>query len=550
MDLRPSLDSDAERPTPPPAPPPPKASRGWMVGIVGGATLLSRVVGFLRDAIVASFFPKAATDLFFMAFTIPNLLRRLLAEGILSTAFIPVFAGYQTKEEEERRRAYSAALAVFLPLLAIVTLFGILLSPWIVPLFAPGFSGESLATTIFLTRLMFPFLFLVGASSFWFALLQTHRSFAAPALGPVFLNLGMIAAVIFLRPFFPRSTQIVALAIGVLIGGSLQLLLQIVALWRLKIRLGWSFEPQHPAIRSIALLMGPTLLGLGIYQINLMISRAFASYLPEGSLSYLYYSDRLMELPLGVIAVAIATVNLPTLAAKAEGQDWAAFHETLTFGFRSVLFLCIPAGAALFVLREPIIGVLFQRGRFTFDDTLRCGLIFAPAALSLSFVALLRNLTPAFYALKDTQTPVRIAFLSLLINAFASWLFAFPLGYQAMGLSIANGLSTLASVAFSILWLQGKIGRFRWSELGFFTAKVLVASGVMASLLSWLTDLGPWRTGSLALRVLWLSFLVGLGSVAFFSLAYLLKIPEIRDVSTRVLSKLRRRRRPHDGTAA
>ncbi len=519
-----------------------KAGRLRSVGIVGLATMLSRVVGLGRDMIFAALFDRRATDAFFLAFTLPNLLRRLLAEGILSTAFVPVFSSYQEKLEEERRRAYAAVFSVFVLVLAFVTILGVWAAPWLVKLFAPGFVGEKLQLTIYLTRIVFPFLFLAGASAFWFGLLHTHGHFAAPALGPVMLNLGMIGCALGLRWAFPASEKVAAMAVGVLVGGTLQLMLQVVALRRLGVRFGWRWEPKHPAIQEILLLMGPTLIGLGIYQLNLLISRAFASFLPTGAMTYLYYSDRLTELPLGVIAVAFATVNLPALAARAEKSDWDGFREVFGFGIRGVIFVCLPAAIGLLVLREPIVSLLFERGRFTAYDAVQCAHVFAPAACGLLFVAMLRNITPGFYALKDTRTPVKIAFVSFVLNAALSWVFAFGLRLGAFGLTLANASTALISVALSLWALRQRLGVLPMGGFWKLTGQVLLASAGMTALLFAGLWWGPWKTGGVWWRLVWMTGLIGVGGVLFFGVAALLRIPELDRATEKIRRRLQRKK--------
>lgn len=503
--------------------------------------MLSRVLGLLREIVFAALFTRVATDAFVVAFTIPNLLRRLLAEGILSNAFVPVFAETRDAEDPVRRRVYGSVFTLFVLVLAGVAALGVVLSPVLVKMFAPGFDKERMDLAVVLTRVVFPYIFLVGLASFWIGILHTHRRFGAPALGPVLLNVGIITGALTLRGFFSKDYQIMAMAVGVLIGGILQLILQIVALWRDHIRFRPVWNPQHPAIARIMTLMGPTLLGLGIYQLNVMISRALASLLPKGSVTYLSYSDRLMELPLGVIAVAFATVNLPTLSAKAQEKDWDSFHETLAFGLKGVLFACIPTAIGMFLLREPIITLLFQRGHFTPADAAICAHVFAPAAWGLVLVAVLRNLTPAFYAVQDTKTPVRIAFISLLLNLGLAWFLAFFLKLNAFGLTLANTLSAVGSVLISVLWLQGKIGALHIEEMKPTVLRVVLASGVMGAVvygLHWWMPILQWKT--FFARALHLGVLIGIAGIVFAGLTWAMGVSETRKLLGNILRLSRR----------
>jgi len=382
---------------------------------------------------------------------------------------------------------------------------------------------------------MFPHIFLVGLTSFWVALLNTHKHFAAPALGPVLLNLGIIAGAVLLRFFF--SEPITSMALGVLFGGLLQLLLQVAVLYRRGIRLGLRWQPGHPAIRRILALMGPVVLGLGVYQLNIMVSRALASLLPTGSVTYIYYSDRLMELPLGVIAVAFATVSLPTLAAQAEQQKMDDFKETLRFSLNGTLFVCIPAALGLLALREPIIALLFQRGKFHLQDTLRCAEIFIPAAISIIFVAGLRNTTPAFYALKDTKTPVIIAFTAFLLNVGLSLLFAFGVGLGAVGLTLSNSLSSLVAWGLSLLLLRRKLGPLELTATLSAAGRTFLAAAAMAAALWPFVSLPLWQKGALWLRLLSMTGLILGAALLFVLLAFILRIPQLSSLIRRLRRK-------------
>ena len=396
---------------------------------------------------------------------------------------------------------------------------------------------------------MFPFILLVGLASFWTGILHTYRHFTAPAFGPLLLNIGIISCALTMRNLFPANFAITAMAIGVLVGGVLQLILQVMALARLGVKVRFLIDFKHPALKEILWLMGPTLLGLGVYQLNMLVSSMIASLLAKGSITYIYCSNRLMELPLGVIAVAFATVNLPTLSAKADSKDWEGFHETLLFGVRGVLFACIPAAFGLYMVREPIIGVLFQRGLFTYVDTLKCAAIFAPAAFGLIFVGALRNLTPAFYAMKDTKTPVKIAFVGFIFNALCSVAFAFAFqvksvpfalgwGLGATGLTLANTCSALLSVGLSLWLLHRKIGPFEISGVWKSAGRVLLASLAMSVVLWFLVPLGPWTKGSFVLRATWLAGLIAIGGSVFVVIAYLLRVPELHQAVQKIRRKL------------
>ncbi|NVL93011.1 MAG: murein biosynthesis integral membrane protein MurJ, partial [Desulfobacterales bacterium] len=333
-------------------------------GIVGFFTFLSRILGLARDILIANFFGSGMTaDAFFVAFRIPNLLRRLFAEGSFSVAFIPVFTEYLQTRSKEEGFLLARAVSTFLVLILTgITILGIVFSPLIVRIIAPGFGGmgEKYALTVLLTRIMFPYIFLVSLVALFMGILNSLKHFAAPAAAPVFLNLSMIAALVFLAP--SMRTPTVGLAIGVVVGGVIQVALQIPFLMEKGLSFVPKWNPNHPALKRIGVLMLPTLFGSAIYQVNQLVGTLLASLLREGSVSYLYYADRLVQFPLGVFAIAISTAVLPSLSREAAQRDLDGLKETLSHALRLTMFITIPAMIGLIVLREPIIRLLFQRG--------------------------------------------------------------------------------------------------------------------------------------------------------------------------------------------
>src|SRR6185295_16827217 len=345
------------------------ASEGQVVRALGGiasATLLSRVLGFVRDAVVARAFGAGPiTDAFFVAFRIPNILRRLLAEGALSTAMIPVFTDYVARDDQPAlHRMLRAVLGLALLALTVTTVLGIVFTPYILEVIAPGFMDNpgqaSLAVT--LTRIMFPYLVLVGLAAVATGILNSRGRFFAGAIGPAVLNVGMIAAVLLLvRHVEP---PIVSLAIGVLAGGLGQLLVQVPSLSATGLLVAPSGELRHPAIARITRLLLPAVFGLAAVQLMVFVNTLLASLLPLGSISYLYYADRVMEFPLGVFGIALASASLPVMSRHAAAQDNRGLADTLSFALRLALYVSLPATIGLIVLRTPIVRVLFQRGQF------------------------------------------------------------------------------------------------------------------------------------------------------------------------------------------
>jgi putative peptidoglycan lipid II flippase len=495
-------------------------------GTVSGLTLLSRVAGLVRDMVFAFLFGAGrAADAFNIAFTIPNVFRRLLAEGALSIAFVPVFTEYKaTRSEEESRHLYNVTFTLFLIVLAVMTVVGVAASPALVRLFAPGFEDDKFALTVFLNRLVFPYLFFIGLTSLMIGILHTHRHFAAPAAAPVLLNAAIISAALLLSGVV--EPPITAMAIGVLVGGLLEVLLQLpfVRLKGVRLRLRW--DPAHRAVKKMLTLMGPAAFGIAVYQINILVSRALASLLPEGSVTYIYYSDRFLELPLGVFAVAVATVALPSLSEHASLKQMDKLKETLSFALRLTMFVCIPAMVWMAVCREPLIATLLQRGAFSHQDTLATCQVFLMASLGIWAVAGIRNLVPAFYAQKDVKTPVAIAFVAFLTNAGAGLILMWPMG--PAGLTLANTISSTLNVVLLCVYLRRKIGPLGGRVILGSVWRVTAASLCAGAAAFPFTRLGLWtQTGHLGSKVLYLSLAGLCGVAAFFLAAAILRVPEL-----------------------
>src|SRR3989440_3673562 len=391
------------------------------LGSIGAATLASRVLGFARDMVVAlAFGAGPITDAFFVAFRIPNILRRLLAEGALSTAVIPVFTDYAVNHPRgELVRMLRAILAAALLVLGVTTLVGVLAAPWLLSVIAPGFSEPGQRDlAVLLTRVMFPYLILVGLAAFAMGVLNSQGRFFVAALGPAVLNVGMIAAVLFLaRRLDP---PIVALAIGVLVGGVGQLLVQLPGLRALGLLVPPSRELRHPALGRVARLLLPAVFGLAAVQVMVFVNTLLASLLPAGSISFLYYADRVMEFPLGIFGIALASASLPAMSRQAAEGDTRALADTLNFALRLAVYICVPATVGLLVLRMPITRVLFERGRFTSADTVAPAQALSGHAVRLVAFAAARITPQAFYALRRPGVAVRFGVLAIVANIIAA----------------------------------------------------------------------------------------------------------------------------------
>jgi putative peptidoglycan lipid II flippase len=442
-------------------PPPPVAGAKRAVAraaaVVGAATLSSRILGFARDLVIARVFGAGVgTDAFFVAFRLPNLLRRLVAEGALSSAFIPVFTEYATtRPRAETRRMLRAVTGLMVLILGAVTVGGILVAPWLLRIMAPGFFANPAVgdLTVRLARLMFPYLFLVGLAAVAMGILNAHRHFLLPALSPVSLNLGMLTGALVLAPLLPEP--LTGLALGVLLGGVGQLLMQLPPIGARGLLVPPSLALRHPAVRRVLTLMTPVVVGQSAGHIGTVVNTIIASFLTAGSVSYLYYADRLVEFPLGVFGVAIATAVLPTLSEQSARRDKRALRETLSFALRLTAFVSLPAAVGLYILCEPIVRVLYERGRFGPVETAGTAAAVAMYALGIVGLTATKVAVQAFFALGDTRTPVKVSIGAMTVNCTVAAALAGPLGH--VGLAVATSVSATANALVLTILLRRRL---------------------------------------------------------------------------------------------
>ncbi|MBI1884005.1 MAG: murein biosynthesis integral membrane protein MurJ [Chlamydiae bacterium] len=513
-----------------------KLSMARSMSRVGFWTFTSRLLGLVRDSMVARLFGVGfATDAFMVAFTIPNLLRRLLAEGALSIAFVPIFTDSLTRQrKEDSQDTFQAIFTIFSALLILISILGVFFSPFLVKVFAPGFEIEKFHLTVLLNRLMFPFIFLMGSSSVAMGLLNALNSFSVPAAAPILLNVCMILSSFLFYRFL--NPPILALGWGVLAGGVTQWLLQVwkVGQFGFKVRFSWDWK--HPGLQRVFRLMAPTVFGVAVYHLNILVSRALASLLPQGSVTYLYYSDRFLEFPLGIFAFSIATVALPQLSREAASGNDDRLKETLFFALRLASFICIPAMFGLMMLRLPILSLVFQYGKFSLQNTLELAQVFGMASLGLIAVAGLRIVVQAFYSMGDVKTPVKAACASFLVNA--------SLGFVLMRWLGPSGLTLSSSIAAWVQWLMlfwflgRRVGKISFGIFFREIWPILLASLVMALVI--------WPLGGSDLRffpktvVLKLAYVLGavaVGAGIYMGLVYLFGFKELRGL----IKKLRAR---------
>ena len=499
-------------------------------GVVGAATFLSRIFGLIRDIVTAWFFGAGlASDAFFVAFRIPNLLRRLFAEGSLSAAFIPVFSEHLARQgQEEAFKMARSAMLMLSFILSAVAVTGILLSPLIIRVIAPGFvsSPEKFSTTVLLTRIMFPYIFFIGMVALCMGILNVLGHFAAPAMAPVFLNIAMISSMLFLSPHMDNPVS--GLAIGVLAGGALQLALQIPFLIKKGFYVRQKIKIYHPGLKKIGILMLPTILGAAVYQINILVGTLLASLLPEGSVSYLYYADRLVQFPLGLFAIATATAVLPSLSRQAVQKDFDALGDTFAYALKLVFFLTIPSMVGLIVLREPIVALIFQRGAFSMEATRLTALALLYYSLGLCAFSGVRIVVSTFYALQDTRTPAKMAILSIAANIILGIILMGPLGHA--GLALATSIASVLNLVLLVYVLRKKLGSFGWRNISVSVCKFFICSVGMGACLSILASyiFLPCNTNLLNLCGIIGSIITGI--ILYGSFSFFMKTPELKTI--------------------
>jgi putative peptidoglycan lipid II flippase len=425
---------------------------------VAGATLVSRLLGFVRDIIVA--FALGAglfADAFFVAFRIPNLLRRLFGEGSLTMAFIPIYSRLMEEEGEEAAQAMARSAAIWLAVVLIgITVVVELLARPLTMAIAPGFldNAEQFAVTVDLVRICFPYVVLICGVALCMGILNSRNHFLAPALAPVALNVSLIGSALF--GYFMSYNVAYCMAYGVLVGGAAQWLLQQPFLLRTGFswRGPWSWRNQ--GVARMGMLMLPTVFGAAVYQLNILLGTLLASFLPVGSVSYLYYADRLVQFPLGVFGIAISTAALPSLSRLAARGEMAEYDEALAASLGLTLFISLPAAAGLIGLAGPVIGLLFERGAFTPEAVTATANALVAYSAGLPFIALSRPLVAGFYALEDTRTPVKIAVLCLAANIGLGVLLMRPLAH--VGLALAVSASSLLNFGLLYILLRRKRG--------------------------------------------------------------------------------------------
>ena len=503
------------------------------LSVVSFFTLISRILGLLRDVCIAYFFGAGmATDAFFVAFRIPNLFRRLFGEGGISASFIPVYSDNLAKKSDaDSEDLFKTVFTALFFILLFLSLAGFLFSFFFVAVTAPGFLNKPLefGLAVLLTKIMFPYIFMIGLAAFLSGVLNVHGSYAPGALYPIILNVLFIISAVFLRPFFHPG--IFALAVGVMLGGGLQLLSQIYYIKKNKINLGFKFNFRNSDVKSVFKLLTPSLIGMAVIQLNLVFDTLLASFLPAGSISFLYYGDRLYQFPLGVFAIAMQTAIFPTLSASFAKNDVKEVDGAFNFASSLMFFIIIPSSVGLILLKSSLVKLIYMHGIFTAADAQKTAgvLLFFTAGLWAS--ALLKTVVPVFYSMKDTKTPVNAAIISLIINIIFAVLLMRVMGVY--GLALASSISLIFNYLFLLRKLHLKKGIGLGADFFKSFAKTLTASFIMGLIVEFLiVAFGRLNYGPLAV----VSASLATGVIAYIFASFALK-NDFANILKRVIMK-------------
>jgi len=458
---------------------------------VSGLTLVSRILGYLRDFVIArAFGAELVTDAFFVAFRIPNLLRRLFAEGAFSQAFVPVLAEYKNRNPEETRTLLDGVATLLFVALVIAAALGMAAAPLIVYVSAPGFAADAgkFELTVRLLRITFPYIAFISLVAFAAGVLNTWNRFSVPAITPTLLNVSFItAALLFAERFDP---PVAVLAWAVFAGGLLQLAFQVPFLVKLGLMPRWRLDWSHPGVRRILRLMAPAAFGVSISQLSLLINTIFASFLVSGSVSWLYYADRLMEFPAGVLGVALGTILLPSLSKFHADSNQAEYAALLDWGLRMTVLLAVPAAVALAVLALPLVCALFLYGRFSAEAALMTREALVAYSIGLVGMILVKILAPGFYARQNIRTPVKIGIATLVATQAMNLAFIGPLRHAGLALAIGLG----ACLNAGLLYFYLRKGDVYVPQPGWplFLLKVGVSVAAMAAVLHFAVGEAAW----------------------------------------------------------
>ena len=515
-------------------------------GLMSIATFISRILGYVKDMILARYFgATGSADVFFVAFRIPNLLRELFAEGSMSSAFIPVVTDYQTKHGRgEANRLVSSTFIFILIFVGIICILGIIFAPAIVSAIAPGFlkEPEKFSNTVLLTRIMFPFLLFISLAALTMGALNTRGVFFIPALAPATLNIVVIISVLTLSMQF--TNPIIAVAIGVTSGGLVQFLIQMPSFFKQGYRMftvhGSRFTVHdfwHPGLKRIGLLIIPSTAGLAVAQINIFISTILASYLAEGSITYLYYSMRLIQFPIGIFGVAMGMAVLPALSEHSVKGEMEKVKEDFSFALRLLFFITVPAMIGLIALNVPIVSTLFQRGKFEYAATIGTSDALMFYSLGIWAIVGVRVIAATFYSMQDTRTPVKVAALAMIINVIFSLLLMKPMKHN--GLAFANAIASGCNFILLFYFLRKKLGGVGTKRIVSSFGKTFAASLVMGVVGWFVVRSEIWTLSGYGLKkAAYLGSAIIICGGIYMLLSYLLKNEEMGYIIKRVKEKM------------
>ena len=483
--------------------------------IVSVMTLVSRISGLVRDVVMASVLgTSGVADAFFVAFRIPNFLRRIFGEGAFSQAFVPVFAELTESNTQEAKYFVNASAGILALATLLLAILGIVFAPELVGLYAPGYKAdpEKMAITVDALRFMFPYLFCISLVAMSAGIFNTLNRFAIPAVTPVLLNICLILAMWLLVPYFDSASR--ALAIGVLIAGVLQLAFQIPSLKQEGYLPSFALDASNPAVRKVFKLMLPAVFSVSVAQINMFVNTVLASFLVTGSVSWLYYSDRLMEFPVGVFGIALASVVLPSLSKEHIVGSAESFSAMMDWALRWVILIAVPATFALYILAIPLLSTIFMRDAFSANDVLMSALALEAFAIGICGFIFVKVLAPGFFARQDTKTPMKIAVVSVMVNVIFSIILVRSMAHTGLALAISIAAWVNAGLLFLVLWRRG-VYKPESGWLWYLT-RIAVAVGVMCATLMWLDQSeSVWFAASFLDRVLKLFVLVVAGGLSY-----------------------------------
>lgn len=506
-------------------------------GVVAFFTTLSRIAGLVRDQVTLHVFgATATTDAFFVAFTIPNTLRRFVAEGALTISFIPVYSDVRRHEgEDEAKKFYASTLGLLLIVLTVLVILGIIFASSMVYAFASGFAQHpaQMAMATWLTQLMYPYIFFISLVALYMGVLNSHHHFAVPAASPILLNVAMVVCTLGFHSYFEEP--ILALALGVLIGGVLQLIVQFPVLYRYGLLIRPSFQFNTKPIRKLLHVLFPSVFGIAVYQINLLISRQLGSYLPAGQISYYYTADRLMQFALGIFAFSIATAALPAMSEQTSTGDIKGLVKTWGFSTRLTNFITVPAAFGLMAIGVPIVSVLYLHGQYNWHDvqvTAWATIAFAPG---LIFVAMSRTTVQAFYAMKDMRTPVMVAIVCVIVNLICGIAL---LKYEVVGLAWSLTISSFVQTIMLIVWLRLKVGFLGARSLLISLIQQCIFSSLIAGIAWWICLSVDWSQSVNLYNVFVLFLAIIVAICLYVSVALLFKIEEAIMLKKMVIRKI------------